>query len=268
LCKKYKPTYPEFIPEGTALYEKYQNENEQKTDEITFKIKHDINSHKILNDFLTDANKTNNQSSKIKIHSICVNKKENVIEIDNPEYQTYLDNKEIVSKIIDKGGNIPTMLSPVPPKIQKISYSKEIVSTFINERQKSFDTLYLKKKDEELLQNLLDNYNKNNIFDKLGLPKKLGILLYGVPGTGKSTTIQVIASYLKKDIYYINMNNVETCADMKLMFDYVMKNCNNGGILVFEDIDAQTDIVHSREDVEYQTVTSVIENQNDKLNLQ
>ena len=41
-----------------------------------------------------------------------------------------------------------------------------------------------------------------------GFRNKLCVLLSGPPGTGKSSTIDVVGSYLEKDIYYINLKNV------------------------------------------------------------
>ena len=42
------------------------------------------------------------------------------------------------------------------------------------------------------------------LYEELGLPNKLNVFLSGLPGTGKSSIIQVIASYLQKNIYYCN----------------------------------------------------------------
>ena len=71
-------------------------------------------------------------------------------------------------------------------------------------------------------------------------------MLHGVPGTGKSSTIIAIATYLNYDIYYISLNGVEKNSQLKQIFDYVAKNCSKQGIMVFEDIDAQTNVVHKR----------------------
>ena len=71
-------------------------------------------------------------------------------------------------------------------------------------------------------------------------------MLHGVPGTGKSSTIVAIATYLNYDIYYISLNGVNKNSQLKMIFDYVAKNCSKRGIMVFEDIDAQSDVVHKR----------------------
>lgn len=80
----------------------------------------------------------------------------------------------------------------------------------------------------------------------LGLPYKFGALLYGEPGTGKSSAINAIASFLQKDIYYLDLTNVKTNDELKKIFSYVNKEKSKNGIIVIEDIDAMTDVVHIR----------------------
>lgn len=135
-----------------------------------------------------------------------------------------------------------------------------VVTKEINEKYKSIDTLYLREYDYRRLVGILSRFkNSTYLYDKYGLPNKLGVLLYGEPGTGKSTTIQVIGSYLQKNIYYVNLSTVETNQELQMIFDEV-NHSMNGGIIVFEDIDAMTNVVHDRE------ITTVAEG--DKLTLE
>ena len=130
-------------------------------------------------------------------------------------------------------------------KIQK----KEIpvvVTEEINEKYKSIDTLYLRENDYKKLVNVLSRFkNCGHLYEKYGLPNKLGILLHGHPGTGKSTTIQVIGSYLQKNVYCVDLSSVESNEELQMIFDEI-NNALGGGIIVFEDIDAMTSIVHNR----------------------
>jgi chaperone BCS1 len=81
---------------------------------------------------------------------------------------------------------------------------------------------------------------------ELGIKHKLNIMLYGLPGTGKTTTIHAVASYLHRDIYYLNLNEIRTNQQLKDIFDYMSKTVAKGGIVVIEDIDAMTDVVLDR----------------------
>jgi SpoVK/Ycf46/Vps4 family AAA+-type ATPase len=87
---------------------------------------------------------------------------------------------------------------------------------------------------------------QKSMYTSLGIPYKLGILLYGPPGTGKSSCISAIATFLKRDVYYLDLSSVQTNEDLKMLFNHVNKSMTNNGIIVMEDIDAMTDIVHDR----------------------
>ena len=122
-----------------------------------------------------------------------------------------------------------------------------VITEEINEKYKSIDTLYLRDNDYKKLVNVLSRFkNCTYLYEKYGLPNKLGVLLYGEPGTGKSTTIQVIASFLQKNVYSVDLSSVETNEELQMIFDEI-NNSLGGGIIVFEDIDAMTSVVHSRQ---------------------
>jgi chaperone BCS1 len=67
------------------------------------------------------------------------------------------------------------------------------------------------------------------------------------PGTGKSTTIAAIATFLHKDLHYVSLGTVRTNAELRSLFDHVTRNCaNGGGIVVMEDVDAMSPVVLRR----------------------
>lgn len=157
--------------------------------------------------------------------------------------------------------------------INKIKLTDSTVQTEkINSSYKTFDTLYLRKVDEIRLISILDNFNtRSELLQSIGIPNKLCILLEGPTGTGKSSTILTIASYLKRDIYYLSFGEtIKTNEDLQMIFDHVIKNCN-GGILVAEDIDCVGTLVHKRNynvDTDYNLVKIVDKNDNNnKLSL-
>ncbi len=135
---------------------------------------------------------------------------------------------------------------PVKPN-KKVITKKKIEESLINELYKDLSTLFLKEKDSFLLNSVLNRFKYNkNVYTNLGLPYKFGALLYGEPGTGKSSAINAIASFLQKDIYYLDLTNVKTNDDLKLLFNRVNKEKSTNGIIVIEDIDAMTDVVKAR----------------------
>jgi hypothetical protein len=118
----------------------------------------------------------------------------------------------------------------------------------VGEVCKCLSTLYLRQADMRLLRGSIDLYaSRGDDMRALGLPHKLGILLHGEPGTGKSSTIAAIATHLHKDIYYLHLGGVRRNDDLRMLFEHVTRNCANGGVVVMEDIDAMAPVVLRRE---------------------
>lgn len=124
---------------------------------------------------------------------------------------------------------------------------KTVISKQVSECEKPLNTLYLRKEDKKKLESCLEQFrDKKQLLKDLGLPNKLNVLLAGEPGTGKSSTLIAIATYLNLNIYYVDIQQAETNEDLQKLFDYVNKEVSTGGMIVMEDIDAMTDIVHQR----------------------
>lgn len=171
--------------------------------------------------------------SNIKLYDLKIIETEEIVDIPNPEYKEETEKSKETEK--------------EPKTIKKVLTKRTIEENLINELYKDLSTLFLKEKDSFLLNNTLNRFKNNkDIYKNLGLPYKFGALLYGEPGTGKSSTINAIASFLQKDIYYIDLTNVKTNEDLKLLFNRVNKEKSTNGIIVIEDIDAMTDVVHIR----------------------
>ena len=102
---------------------------------------------------------------------------------------------------------------------------------------RSIDTLYLQ---HDMKQNLLDdithffkNETINNIYEKMGIPKSRTYLFYGYPGTGKTTTCNILASYLNMNIGTIDFTKEINDQRLRIIFKNIPKNT----ILLIEDID-------------------------------
>jgi ATP-dependent 26S proteasome regulatory subunit len=183
---------------------------------------------------------------------------ESQIQIINPDmheddisseltYKKKNKNKKNMSSIAHHA-MVDFMKRPIPTEtIEKNITIKEVVVTEVNDVYKSLNTLYLRKDDSEKLKNVLEMfYDGKAIMEEMGIPNKLGILLHGLPGTGKSSAIAAIATYLKKNIYCVDFKTIKTNNDFMLMVSHVNKHCVNGGILTFEDFDAMGTVLHKR----------------------
>jgi ATP-dependent 26S proteasome regulatory subunit len=228
---------------------------------------------------------------KVRIWNVSMQQKETIQHVDNPDYIAFMEKKEMIESVLtgstkEEEGTKKSdpiaesnkqwiqqflLQEKIPPKqLEKKQYTSIICSEQINEKYKDFRTLYLRQRDMFNLQHSLEMFHKNNAFlEEMGLPNKLGILLYGEPGTGKSSAILSIASYLKKDIYYVNLPTVQTNQELQMVFDHVNKHCVGGGIIVFEDIDAMSKVVHKRTgEEEHSTVTGLLETKDKPLTLE
>ena len=196
--------------------------------------------------------------TKIMIYNTKIEQQTVLEKKPNPEYAIYeqqknqilqLEKNEINSLLITD-----FMKSSVPSKELTETVTKTVVLTQkVNEKYKSLDTLYLRKNDMTNLMKHLNNFkNHKELYDQYGLQHKLGIMLAGFPGTGKTTTIYAIASFLQKSIYYVNFSTIESNEHLQMVFDEVMTRTANGGIIVFEDIDAMTSVVHDRTKTNHQ----------------
>lgn len=236
-------------------------------------------------------------NDKIKIFYLATEYEKNIVEKPNPEYEAWQEKKNLIESM--KSNNSADAKAPpidkAPPPTEKnhrthgfdyndiFSYhiprktipveevKQKITSKQLNELSKSLDTLYLRKQDKERLISALTQFrDKKDLIKELGLPNKLNILLHGLPGTGKSTTIQAVATFLKKDIYYVDIKDAKTNQDLQAILEYVNKSVGNGGgIVVFEDIDVMTNVVLKRQnEIREYKVNEIINNKDSAITLE
>lgn len=103
--------------------------------------------------------------------------------------------------------------------------------------QRKMSTIYLPENIITDLTKDIQNFYSNEtkmLYENLGIPYKRNYLFEGLPGTGKTSLIQAIASMCEKDIGMLSFNDKFT--DISLM--RAIKNIQDDSILVMEDIDA------------------------------
>ena len=106
----------------------------------------------------------------------------------------------------------------------------------ITRKKRDMDTIYLPKKDKELIINDINKFlepETKALYDSLGRTHKRVYMLEGVPGSGKTSFIAALASLIDYDIATITFTDKVT--DGTLM--RLIKNIPEKTFLVLEDID-------------------------------
>ncbi|CAG8501238.1 7796_t:CDS:2 [Ambispora gerdemannii] len=108
---------------------------------------------------------------------------------------------------------------------------------------RGLETVALDENYEKLLNKELNTFvNDKDFYARIGMPYRRGILLYGRPGTGKTSLINAISAHLNRDLYFINLKNVKLDNELSSAFSGVPPN----QIIVLEDIDTMSKVVHKR----------------------
>ncbi|KAJ1562163.1 hypothetical protein HK096_001456 [Nowakowskiella sp. JEL0078] len=96
---------------------------------------------------------------------------------------------------------------------------------------------------EVLLRKDLNSFiSSKKFYSNIGVPYKRGIMLSGRPGVGKTSLIHAISASLDRSLYFLNLKQLKTDSNLQRAISELPTNV----ILVFEDIDAQSNIVHKR----------------------
>ncbi|KAL3580666.1 hypothetical protein D5086_018501 [Populus alba] len=103
----------------------------------------------------------------------------------------------------------------------------------------TFDTLAMDMERKRLIVEDLERFVKRREFyRRVGKAWKRGYLLFGPPGTGKSSLIAAIANYLKFDIYDLELTDLRTNSDLRSL----LISTENKSVLVVEDIDCSFEL--------------------------
>lgn len=186
---------------------------------------------------------------------------------------------------LDKGGYelklCMTIFSKLPTKSIKDFIDKCYQEYVDSRRAKIIDTRYAYKQIPSKGGNRFKKYPINNVasFDNMYFPekekviemfakladgdlKKLSFMLHGIPGSGKTSFIKSVANHLNYDIIEVKLAYMAHDGNLMDIFhtesiisfqhnddakgeivDYIPTNKR---IYVFEDIDAESDVVHQR----------------------
>ncbi|GER27959.1 P-loop containing nucleoside triphosphatehydrolases superfamily protein [Striga asiatica] len=123
-------------------------------------------------------------------------------------------------------------------------YRPRLWSHVAFEHPATFDTLAMDPvKKHDIINDLRKFADSEDYYKKIGKAWKRGYLLFGPPGTGKSTMIAAMANLLEYDVYDLELTSVKDNTELrKLLIDTSGKS-----IVVIEDIDCSLNLTGQRE---------------------
>ena len=119
----------------------------------------------------------------------------------------------------------------------------------------TFATLAMDPTDKEAIIDDLDAFKQGkDYYTKIGKAWKRGYLLFGPPGTGKSTMIAAIAKRLEYDVYDLELTAVKNNTELRKLFVLTTEK----SIIVIEDIDRSVDLTGERRDTRRSPTRSLV----------
>lgn len=112
-------------------------------------------------------------------------------------------------------------------------------SYYRNRPKRNFQNTYIAKSiREELTKTITDFKNNKDFYKKNSVPYHLGIMLYGEPGTGKSTLISTIANEFDLIPYFVEVGDIRELIHNKRAARDLFMQDDRVKMIVIEDIDA------------------------------
>lgn len=127
-------------------------------------------------------------------------------------------------------------------KIPIFTFSESWWTQIFRMERRSFDSVFIPNEQKERIISVINNFNVSEQWHlERGIPYHFGIMLYGPPGSGKTSIIKAIATYFNKGIYSLSINALNK---LPIAVARLPKN----SILVIEDIDSSQAVQEQKED--------------------
>lgn len=123
-------------------------------------------------------------------------------------------------------------------------YRKDYWSLLSKSPKRPIDTIYLKEgQRDSIITYINDFFSKETreIYLSFGIPYKSVSLIYGPPGSGKTSIIKGIASSLDCDLYVLPITKDMLDGDFVGAFSYINDEEDKEKIIVIEDVDSLFD---------------------------
>jgi len=162
-----------------------------------------------------------------------VHRKENerLDNLSNKEFRgdIYEIEEEKINQITQPSSSSNSTTMTSTSTVVSTRYVKNLINTFC----RPLESIFFKEKDQ--LYNMLTNFKqKKGIYEKLPHRHKIGIMIYGLPGAGKTSLSVAIATELKRSIIRVSLKDVDL-DDKKL--SYILNNYKKGYVIILDELD-------------------------------
>ena len=170
------------------------------------------------------------------------------------ELKIYAIKKSILIEFMDLSRQYNITVNKNNMIICKIlSGSSWTILNFINKRNP--ETLFLHFDIKDIFNDINDFFQSEQDYLDNGVPFKLNYLLYGIPGSGKTSLIYTIASHFDLDICFLTMSKeIDNNS-----FIRAITNLPINSILVIEDIDSLFANRESKCSISFSSILNVLD---------
>jgi len=117
------------------------------------------------------------------------------------------------------------------------SCKESLYITFTQMSPRNLDTLYFSNNEKEMVVEHINRFNNHrDFYESRQILYKTGILLYGDPGTGKSSFVKALATKYGRSIINIDIANLQAI-DLTSLSQSIIVDDQKNYIVLFEDID-------------------------------
>ncbi|KAM9998682.1 hypothetical protein ACTFIY_008326 [Dictyostelium cf. discoideum] len=157
------------------------------------------------------------------------------IKDDSLDVTVYGGNKNIINSILETAVEYSVTLNKDKTKIYSLDQSSTFWECIACQNKRLVDSVFLDENVSEKVVNDLTNFiHGKKWYTDTGVPYRRGYLLYGPPGSGKTSFILSMAGNFGKSISIMNMSKGIHDGNIHS----IIQKCNKDTILVLEDIDA------------------------------
>lgn len=154
------------------------------------------------------------------------------IRPENLYIRTICSSNDIIHEFID---HILKEIEEINKYKLKIYIQNQGGWCILFKKKKSFSSIILPQNQINKITNAIEKFmNSEKWYEERGIPYRLGILLYGPPGCGKTSLAIALASKYNKPIYVINLTSISGDSELINIMSKLPQDC----ILLIEDIDA------------------------------